>query len=137
MQKCAHYQGAGLTAVARDARHAERAVQAALAITRLVRAGDEARAVLGLERLEERWLGLATGQVILGEVGTARHSAFTLVGPAVSLAARLLAVAAPGCPVADRPTYEAARNARPLGPSPHHSPGPAARLEVWGVIRPA
>jgi class 3 adenylate cyclase len=104
------YHGDGLVAVAREARHAERAVRAALGLTRLVQERNHPRQVLGLQELRVR-VALTTGPVILGEVGTARHTSFTMVGPAVSLAARLVGLASPGRPLADRATREAARDA--------------------------
>ncbi len=127
------YQSDGFLAVAREARHAEHAVRAALALTRLVQERNQPRQVLGLPLLTAR-VALTTGPVILGEVGTARQTSFALHGPAVSLVARLVGMASPGSPLADRPTYEAARDVCSWADAPRSVPFPGlGAVEVWEV----
>jgi class 3 adenylate cyclase len=60
-----------------------------------LRAFNRPRKVLGLPLLEAR-VGLATGDVCFGNVGTHRKVDFTAVGPTTNLAARLQGEALPG-----------------------------------------
>jgi class 3 adenylate cyclase len=100
-----NYFGDGFMAILRQARHAERAVQAGLDLMQAVRDFNRPREVLGQPLFQAR-IGINTGTVFLGNVGTYRKMDFTAVSPAVSLAARLLNWAEPGLPCLSRATRE-------------------------------
>jgi len=99
------YQGAGFLAILRQARHAERAVQAALDLIAVVNEINRPRLILGQPPLQVR-IGINTGTVFLGNVGTYRKMDFTAIGPTVSLASRLLTCAEPGKPCLSESTRE-------------------------------
>jgi class 3 adenylate cyclase len=112
---------------------AARALIAGLAIQAAVR-------TLGLQPS----LGVATGILFCGECGAAQRRQYSMIGPAINLAARL-AAAAPDDLLADEPTTKAAgdrlsftiaQNVRPKAgestilafrPEPRHQPAPDER----------
>jgi adenylate cyclase len=84
----------------------ERAVRAALAMQ---------SAVMGLEiptmpgvRLQTG-IGITSGEVIAGNIGSERRMHYAVVGESVNVAARLEAAAGPGQILVDQPTHEAVR----------------------------
>ena len=103
------YLGGGFMALVRDADHAGRAVRAALDMLRVVEAFNQPRAVLGLKQLPAS-IGVATGAVCLGNIGTYRKMDFTAVGPAVNLAAWLMREADPAAPCLSPETYALVRD---------------------------
>ena len=86
---------------------AERAVRAALAmqasVTQLV-----VPAMPGV-RLQAG-IGITSGEVIAGNVGSERRMHYAVVGDSVNVAARLQAAAGPGQILVDEPTHEAVRD---------------------------
>ncbi len=54
-------------------------------------------------------IGIAAGEVMASGLGSAQHRAYTVIGPSVNLAARLLGVAREGETVVDQAVYEQAR----------------------------
>ncbi len=118
------YIGDGLMAyfLARDdgANHAVLAVQAALEMQRRIAANRDEWAFHGMPDLRAG-MGLATGEEILGDIGSPDRMQYTLVGPEVNLAARLveLTKALNADIIMDERTYQLARDyiaARCLGP---------------------
>ena len=76
--------------------HAERAVLAALAMRRRLKAWNHEREVAGLDVVEVR-MAVNSGLVVVGDIGSATRVDYTILGNAVNVASRLEdAVAQPG-----------------------------------------
>jgi class 3 adenylate cyclase len=86
------YLGDGFMALVRERDHARRAVAGGLELLRVLEQFNRPRRVLGLPVLQAR-IGVSTGQVVLGNIGTHRKMDFTAVGPTTNQAARLQAEA--------------------------------------------
>ncbi|HLX61424.1 MAG TPA: adenylate/guanylate cyclase domain-containing protein [Planctomycetota bacterium] len=99
------YLGDGFMAYFRGEDHARRAVSAALAMTHVIESVNRPRKLLNLPPFRAR-LGIGSGEVVLGHVGTFRKFDFTAVGAATNLAARLQSEADPSSPCISRATYE-------------------------------
>jgi class 3 adenylate cyclase len=81
-----------------------RAVQAALMLQRSIAEVD----VPGMPGVRlQTGIGIATGEVIAGNVGSERRMHYAVVGDSVQVAARLQTAAGPGQILADEPTYRA------------------------------
>lgn len=89
------YLGDGFMALVRGRDHAQRAIAGALDVLRALKAFNRPRRVLGEPLLLAR-IGVATGDVCFGNVGTHHKVDFTAVGPTTNLAARLQAEADAG-----------------------------------------
>src|SRR5262249_7716118 len=87
--KVTTYFGDGFMALLREAKHAERAVNAALDLMAALQEFDRPREILGLRQFRAR-IGIHTGAAFLGNVGTYHKIDFTVLGPAVTLSSRLL-----------------------------------------------
>jgi adenylate cyclase len=129
------YRGNGVMALVRDARHAERAVQAALDLVASLEEFNRPRQVLGLPLFHLR-IGINTGDVLLGNIGTYDKMDFTAIGATVNLAGALRNEAQPGLPCISRPTYELVRERFVFQPGPRTATitefGP---VEVWDVVK--
>jgi class 3 adenylate cyclase/predicted Ser/Thr protein kinase/Flp pilus assembly protein TadD len=129
------YRGNGVMALMRDARHAERAVQAALDLVASLEEFNRPRQVLGLALFHLR-IGINTGDVLLGNVGTYDKMDFTAIGATVNLAGALRNEAEPGLPCISRPTYELVRERFVFASGPRTLTltgfGP---VEVWDVSK--
>jgi adenylate cyclase len=107
-----------------DNEHAVLAVQAALEMQRRIGVNREEWAYYGMPELRAG-IGIATGEEILGDIGSPDRMQYTLIGPEVNLAARLveLTKTAGADIIMDARTYGLARdyiNARCLGPVAIH-----------------
>jgi adenylate cyclase len=102
------YRGNGLMALVREARHAERGVCAALDVVAALEEFNRPREVLGLPRFHVR-VGVSSGDVLLGNVGTYHKMDFTAIGTAVNVAGALRNEARPGVPCVSRSTWEQVR----------------------------
>lgn len=71
-----------------DAQHAEHAVRAAIAMQRAMQPLDSDLRSRGLPPIHMR-IGLHTGRVVVGNVGSEQRFSYTVIGDAVNLAARL------------------------------------------------
>ncbi len=99
------YMGDGFLALARGPHHAHRAVQAALDLHVALAQFNRPRKLLGLAEFACR-LGVSTGEVVLGNVGTYEKIDFRAVGTTVNMAARLQNEAIPGRPCIARSTWD-------------------------------
>lgn len=103
-----------------DTAHAVRAVQAALEMQRRIAANRDEWAYHGMPDLRAG-IGIATGEEILGDIGSPDRMQYTLIGPEVNLAARLMELTKSlnADIIMDERTYQLARDyiaARCLGP---------------------
>lgn len=83
--------------------HAERAVRAAVALQEAMR---KEGTVLGDGSLLSIGIGINTGEVIAGNIGSQKRMEFTVIGDTVNLASRLTGVAGPGEVIISRTVYE-------------------------------
>jgi adenylate cyclase len=121
-------------AMTRDARHADRAVTAALDLVAALEEFNRPRRLLGLAQFHVR-IGIASGDVLLGNVGTYQKMDFTAIGATVNLAGALRNAAEPGVPLISRGTYELVRD-RFAFKRPQPRSAPVAGLgdvDVWDV----
>jgi class 3 adenylate cyclase len=102
------YLGDGFMALVRDKDHAVRALSAALELRVTLEEFNRPRKVLGLRSFEAR-VGVNTGEVFLGNVGTYHKMDYTAIGITTNLAARLQSEAEPGLPCISAATYEEVR----------------------------
>ena len=98
--------------------HAERAVRAALALTRSLEAWNRDRVEAGLDTIDVR-VAIHSGPVVVGDIGSASRVDYTVLGNTVNIAARLEEfVATPGSIVVGETTYDAVKHlfaVEPLG----------------------
>jgi predicted ATPase/class 3 adenylate cyclase len=122
-------------------RDAERAVGCALALLHELgtqqgnSAGEEPASLLP-QPLMVRRIGMATGRVFAGAVGSAMRREYTVMGSVVNLAARLMDIAADGQLLLDTTTAQAAERLTPLQTLPpalvkgYDQPVPCYRVEA-------
>ena len=84
-------------------------------------------------------LGIATGEMIVGNIGTQQRMDYTVLGHNVNLGARLCGKAGEGEIFTVRETHQAARDAVPGwtgGPVPHFHFTPRGMVELKNVFKP-
>jgi serine/threonine protein kinase/class 3 adenylate cyclase len=130
------YRGNGLMALARDARHAERGVAAALDLVAALDEFNRPRRFLGAGLFHAR-VGIASGDLLLGNVGTYQKMDFTAIGATVNLAGALRNEAEPGLPLISRGTYELVRErfVYQEGNPRTVSVARVGIVDVWDVLR--
>jgi class 3 adenylate cyclase len=129
------YMGDGFLAMSRGPSHANRAVRAALDLYAALSDFNRPRRVLALPEFACR-IGISTGEVVLGNVGTYDKIDYRAVGTTVNLAARLQNVAIPGCPCISRATWEVVQSAfecQPGNPRNKKLKG-IGSCQVWDVL---
>jgi class 3 adenylate cyclase/predicted negative regulator of RcsB-dependent stress response len=130
------YRGNGLMGLVRDSRHAERGVQAALDLVAALEEFNHPRRLLGLPVFDVR-IGVNSGDVLLGNVGTYHKMDFTAIGATVNVAGALRNEAEPGVPCVGRSTYEVVRERFVYRPGNPRSVAVAGlgSVDVWDVVR--
>jgi class 3 adenylate cyclase len=124
------YLGGGFMALVRGPGHAERAVGAALNMLAVVEAFNRPRAVLGLQQLPAD-VGIATGSMFVGNIGTYHKMDFTAIGTAVNQASRLMRATIDDAPCCiSQETWQQVRNQFTFA-SDH-----PREVDLGGVIRP-
>jgi class 3 adenylate cyclase len=103
------FRGDGFLALLRGPDHALRAVHAGLDLTQAIVAFNAPREVLGLPLFTTR-VGIATGELFFGNVGTYDKMDYTALGTTANLGARLESAAQPGYPCISQATYEMVRD---------------------------
>jgi class 3 adenylate cyclase len=103
------FRGDGFMALLREADHAVRAVAAGLDLFAALERFNEPRRLLGLPVFSAR-VGIASGEVCLGNVGTYDKMDYTAIGTTANLGARLETVAEPGHPCISRQTRDLVRD---------------------------
>jgi class 3 adenylate cyclase len=102
------YLGDGFMALVRGADHAQRAVVAALDVVQVLKEFNRPRQVLQVPLLRAR-IGISTGGVVFGNVGTYHKIDFTAIGMTTTFAARLQSEAEPDLPCISRTTHDQLR----------------------------
>jgi class 3 adenylate cyclase len=129
------FRGDGFMAIFRDTDHAVRGVTSALEMTRALAEFNEPRELLGLPPFGVR-IGVATGEVVLGNVGTYDKIDFEAIGTTCNLGARLEGRAVPGTPCISAGTHEAVGDRfeyKPGSPRTESLKGIGDQL-VWDVV---
>jgi serine/threonine protein kinase/class 3 adenylate cyclase len=139
LERCAAqvttYLGGGFMALLREAGHAERAVGGALDLLQVLEEFNRPRDILGLPLLPAK-IGVASGVVFLGNIGTYRKLDFSAVGAPVNMAARLMRQADVTAPCISQETRELVGERflyRESGPRLVDLPGIGKR-QVWDVV---
>jgi class 3 adenylate cyclase len=99
------FRGDGFLALFRERDHAIRAVAAALDLFAELAAFNVPRQILDVPLFKAR-IGIASGQVFLGNVGTYDKMDYTAIGTTANLGARLESSAEPGLPCISAQTRE-------------------------------
>lgn len=141
------YRGDGFMALVRDRNHARRAVAAGLEMIQAMKEFNSPRELIqeyedpleaaGMKPLNVR-IGIATGEVFLGNVGTYDKMDFTALGTTANLAARLEAQAEPLMPCISETTYTQVRNefafSKASGRSVRLKGFEGMNIKVWDVV---
>ena len=129
------FRGDGFLALFRDRDHAVRAVSAALDLLRELEEFNRPRQVLGLSLFIAR-IGIATGGVCLGNVGTYDKMDYTAIGTTANLGARLESAAQPGQPCICTQTHDIVRERFRYGATSPRKPDLKGLdpQPVWDVI---
>src|SRR5262249_2770273 len=116
--------------------HAQRAVRAALGIQRVL--GTYQRELLEQRGILFRMrIGLNSGPVVVGTIGTDLHMTYTALGDTVNLASRLQGLAEPGSVVISEQTHRLVQGyfvTRDLGE--HQVKGKELPVHAYQVLRP-
>jgi adenylate cyclase len=128
------YMGDGFMALVLGTDHARRAVAAAMDLISASQEFNEPRRLLNLTPLNIR-VGIGTGEVCVGNVGTYRKMDYTAIGTTVNLAARIQSEGEVGLPCICRATHEMVQNDytfRAQNPRLVRLKG-LGEIEVWDV----
>lgn len=133
----AAFCGDGFLALVRGSGHAERAVASGLGVIAALREFNEPRRVLKIPLFKAR-IGISSGEVLFGNVGTYDKLDYSGVGVTMNLAARLQTFAQPGMPCISQSTYELVRNRFTFAPgNPRQVNAKGLDMQtVWDVAGP-
>jgi adenylate cyclase len=129
------FRGDGFMAIFRGSDHAIRGVTAALEMTGSLVDFNKPRELLALPLFGVR-IGVATGEVVLGNVGTYDKIDFEAIGTTCNLGARLEGRAEPGVPCISAGTHEAVGDRfeyKPGSPRTEFLKG-IGDQQVWDVV---
>lgn len=132
------YTGDGFLAVARGTNHASRALESAFELYQALDRFNRPRRLLGLDEFECR-IGISSGELVMGNVGTYERLGYTAIGATVNFAARIQHEALPGTPCVSQTTWEHVRGefqASADSPRRLQLKGLGERL-VWDILPPA
>lgn len=133
------YQGDGFMAVVRGEDHAGRAVLAALDLLRALEQFNKPRRILKLRLLEAR-IGMHSGSVCFGNLGTYDKMDFTAIGSTAHLAKRIEGNAETGVPCISTATHQLVKDRfvyKPGNPRvllPSEVKGFDEPCPVWDVV---
>ena len=109
-------------------------MNAALDLIAALEEFNRPRDVLGLARFHVR-IGIASGDLLLGNVGTYRKMDFTAIGATVNLAGRRANEADPAVPCISRGTFDMIRDRFTYRPTPRSvMVAGFGSVEVWDVV---
>lgn len=131
------YMGDGFLAMSRGPEHATRAVSAAFELIEALETFNRPRRLLRQPEFACR-IGISTGEVVLGNVGTYDKIDFRAVGTTVNLAARIQNEAKTGLPCVSRSTWEVVNRvfeATPDSPSRTSLKG-LGQTDLWSIKGP-
>ncbi|MGA8278234.1 MAG: adenylate/guanylate cyclase domain-containing protein [Rhodanobacteraceae bacterium] len=112
----------------------DKAIQCALDMQEALREFNRTRMSEGLEELQIG-IGINTGEVITGNIGSTRAMQYTAIGDAMNVASRLCGLAQPGEILISESTYAAVADRFEVQPlSPVKVKGKAAELRVFRVL---
>ena len=118
-----------------QADHALRAIKVALEMQEAHKTIQRIWRKLGVD-VGAIGVGIATGELVVGEIGSKLHSEYTVMGPAANLGARITGIATSGQVLISPTTYEHVQGlveAEPLGSQ--HFQGIEEPITVYRVIR--
>jgi class 3 adenylate cyclase len=129
------WRGDGFLALVRGTEHASRAVETGLDLVAAIESFNRPRRLLGLPDFQCR-IGISTGEVYLGNVGTYEKMDYTGVGTMMNLGARLEANALTSKPCISRTTYDLVKHRftyAPENPRRIEAKGIGEQM-VWDVV---
>ncbi len=115
--------------------HALRAVRAGLAMQRTYQALEEAWRARGIDATG-MGVGIATGELIVGEIGCEKRTDYTVIGKAANLGARICGAAKAGQVLISPATYELIKDKVEVEPvTGQRFKGLAHEMTVYHVLR--
>lgn len=117
-------------------KHAEQAVKTAIDMMRALR---ELKTSFLRKMLPifEIGIGINSGEVISGNIGSMKRMEYTVIGDAVNTASRLVSAARPGQIIVNETTYELTRNLFDFNPLPPiEVKGKTGKLRIFEVLVP-
>ncbi|MBN1955793.1 MAG: AAA family ATPase [Anaerolineae bacterium] len=89
------------------------------------------------EGIISQQIGVSSGRLFAGNIGSARRQSYTVIGDGINLAARLMQAAAPGQILVSETTYQAVSQQGTWRPLPPFAiKGRAAPVTAWELVAP-
>ena len=127
------YLGDGMMALAFGLQHARQAVTAALACKECV-SDKSLPPRIPVPKAVRFRIGISSGAVVLGNIGTRQKTEFTAIGQPTNLAARLQEAARPGCVCIGSETHRRVQGQFVFGPSRQERLKGFGTRTVWDVL---